>query len=92
MRTATAEIGPLNKYAKAYVHLYRMEIHIYQPSTTTRPLVVSIPASSPAQGLDLHGRAEALLNSMGWTLGVDHWREPLDPTKPLLATAQLLPL
>jgi hypothetical protein len=40
----------------------------------------------------LRRQVEMMLNGMGWELGIDGWREPLNAEAPFVATAHIFPL
>jgi hypothetical protein len=82
----------LNQHAQPYVHLYPTEILIFHlAGSSENPHRVRVP-NDDAQRTGLHRYAEIALEGMGWELGIDHWRQPLDPDAPLVATAHIYPL
>ena len=74
---------------EAYVHVFRDRAVIYlglpgQRHPTPPPVVIDM------DGATLQVLTDRLA-VMGWVLGTDGWRAPLDPTSRLIATAHLMP-
>lgn len=86
-------VRPVNRYGQPYVHLYPSEFYAYRLTAGPAPQVVRIPNRHPnaVDRVGLRRQVELMLRGMGWELGIDGWREPLNPEMPILATAHIFP-
>lgn len=90
MKLAGPPTSRVNEHGQVYVHVYETEIYIFHLTKGGAPKVIPLPRRT--EDATRTSIADGILRKMGWGVGVDGWRAPLDPRLPIVATAHIYPL
>jgi hypothetical protein len=77
----------VNEYGQVFVHVYPAEMYVFNLTADVQPKVISLPRRT--EDATRTAIARDILRRLGWGIGVDGWRAPLNPLSPIVATAHL---